>query len=95
MASAPRIVQFATIRAALDKMNMESLNAFRMQCYDLLQGNYQRDAHARIAQAVSSPFGFVERLVQSSIPAHTNMSRSILATLYRWRRCQALRRARA
>jgi uncharacterized protein (DUF1800 family) len=64
MASAPRIVQFATIMAALDKMNMESLNAFRMQRYDLFQGNYQRDAHARIAHSVSSPFDFVERLVQ-------------------------------
>ncbi len=37
---------------------------FRMKRRDLFYGGYLGDAHAKIAAAVASPFGFVERLVE-------------------------------
>ncbi len=43
---------------------MESVSVFKKLRHQLFVGNLLADSHAKIAQAVASPFGFVERLVQ-------------------------------
>ena len=62
--SAPRLVANRTIRMALDKTNEQSFSMYRMKRRELYFGTYNDDAHAKIAAAVASPFGFVERLVE-------------------------------
>ena len=64
IASASRIVAFYAVQKMLDKTNAESLKMFRMKRRDLYAGSYLGDAHAKIAAAVASPFGFVEQLVE-------------------------------
>ncbi len=62
--SPPRIKQFAIINRAHDKNSMESTTVFKQERYKLFIGSFMSDSHAKLAQSVSSPFGFVERLVQ-------------------------------
>lgn len=64
ISSPPRLMAFNAMRQALDKTDRASFDMFRMQRRKLFHGSYLGDAHAKIAAAVASPFGFVERLVQ-------------------------------
>ena len=62
--SVSRLIAYRTIRKALDKTDRTSFSMFRMKRRDLFYGSYLSDAHAKIAAAAASPFGFVERLVE-------------------------------
>ena len=64
IASPPRIKRYSVIARARDKNSMASVAVFKEQRHKLFVGSLMADSHAKIAQAVASPFGFVERLVQ-------------------------------
>lgn len=61
--SASRLMAYHAMQKVLDRTDKTSFDMFRKKRRVLFHGSYLSDAHAKIAAAVASPFGFVERLV--------------------------------
>jgi uncharacterized protein (DUF1800 family) len=64
MTSASRLKAVRGLRDAVDRRNPDSRTMFSGKRRELLHSSYLTDAHRKIAYAVASPHGFVERLVQ-------------------------------